>query len=58
MFSSEIASEKRGGWSSLVKGPRPSSILPLSCFALLEVEDGDKKGVRDGKTNREEFEGC
>lgn len=46
VFVSGIASEKkaeRGDQSSLVKGPRISSILPLSCFALLEEEDGRKE---------------
>lgn len=59
VFVSGIASEKkaeRGDWSSLVKGPRPFSILPLSCFALLEGEDGGEKGAKDGETNREELE--
>lgn len=58
VFFPEIASEKGEAGSSLVKGLRPSSILPLSCFTLLEVEDRDKKGERDGETNREEFERC
>lgn len=48
VFVSGIASEKkreRGDWSSLVKGPQPSSILPQSCFAMLQGEDGGMKGM-------------
>lgn len=44
VFVLGIAREKRlRDWSSLVKGPQPFSILPCSCFALLERDDGGEK---------------
>lgn len=58
MCLSQEQPQKKEEESSLVKGPRPSSILPLSCFALLEGGGWrrDEREVDHKETRGEELE--